>query len=112
DAADIFTDAVQREIWDVLVMLAEDETAYLDTAAVIENVPEPIAEMIPTLLTYTEAQEQWYPTRIVAEAEAILRRLLDEYATERNREMQELVAEAMTAGDREMAEQYQAESTR
>ncbi len=112
EAADVFTDAFHRAIWDTLTMLANDETAYLDTDAVRENLPEVLAENLEQLLSYTEKQETWYAGQIVAEAEALLRNLLHDYARGRIEESRALLEDAHTEGDAEMVRYYAAEMTR
>ena len=108
---DVFIGAEQRAIWDALVLLTGDESAYLDTEAVIETVPEPVAETIPDLLALTEAQADWYVGRVVVEAEAVLRRLLDEYARQRISEVTEMAEEARAEGDLDLVRAFGAEIT-
>jgi DNA primase len=112
EAADVFTDAFHRAIWDTLTMLANDETAYLDTDAVRENLPDVLAENLNHLLSYTERQEAWYAGQIVAEAEALLRNLLHDYAKVRIEESRALLEDARAEGDAEMMRYYAAEMTR
>ncbi len=112
EAADVFTDTFHRAIWETLVMLAKDETAYLDTDAVRENLPDVLAENLAQLLIYTEKQETWYVGQIVAEAEALLRNVLHDYAKIRIEESRGLLEDAQANGDPEMMRYYAAEMTR
>ncbi|MDQ6832968.1 MAG: hypothetical protein M3008_06185, partial [Chloroflexota bacterium] len=112
EAADVFTDAFHRAIWDTLVMLAKDETAYLDTDAVRENLPDILAENVEQLLVCTEKQETWYVGQIVAEAETLLRNVLHDYAKVRIEESRGLLEDAQANGDPEMMRYYAAEMTR
>jgi DNA primase len=112
EAADVFTDAFHRAIWDTLRMLVDDETAYLDTDAVREHLPDVLAENLDRLLGYTEKQETWYAGQIVAEAETLLRNLLHDYAKGRIEESRALLEDAQANGDPEMMRYYAAEMTR
>jgi len=112
EAANVFSDAFHRAIWDALVHLANDENAYLDTEAVRELLPDLLAENIEQLLAYTETQETWYVGQIVAEAEALLRNLLRDYARVRIEESRALLEEAQAEGDAETMRQYAGEMTR
>jgi DNA primase len=111
-AADLFTDTFHRAIWDTLCMLANDETAYLDTDAVRENLPEILAESLDALLAYTEKQETWYAGQVLAEAEALLRNLLHDYAKLRIAESRDLLQDAQANDDVEMTRYSAAEMTR
>jgi hypothetical protein len=112
EAADVFTDAFHRAIWDTLRILVDDETAYLDTDAVRERLPDVLAENLDRLLGYTEKQETWYAGQIVAEAETLLRNLLHDYAKGRIEESRALLEDAQANGDPEMMRYYAAEMTR
>lgn len=112
EAAEVFTETFHRAIWETLTMLANDETAYLDTDAVREHLPEVLAENIERLLSYTEKQEMWYAGQVVAEAETLLRNLLHDYAKVRIEESRVLLQDAQANDDPEMVRYYAAEMTR
>lgn len=112
DIGDAFTDPLHHAIWDALVALGHDETAYLDTEAVMERLPEVFAGDITRLLSYTEKQDIWYVGRVVQEAESQLRNLLREHANTRIQEMNGLYADARAEGGDELMRYYAAEITR
>ncbi|MDQ6907501.1 MAG: toprim domain-containing protein, partial [Chloroflexota bacterium] len=112
EAVEVFADAFHRAIWETLTMLANDETAYLDTDAVRENLPDVLADNIEQLLAHTEKQETWYAGQVVAEAETLLRNLLHDYAKVRIEESRVLLQDAQANDDPEMVRYYAAEITR
>ncbi len=112
DAGEVFTDPLHHALWATLTALAKDETAYLDTEAVRERLPEILQENINELLAHTERQSSWYVSRVVAEAESSLRTLLQEHAHSRITEAMGLFEDAQAEGDAEMMRYYQAELAR
>lgn len=112
DVGDAFTDPFHRAIWDALTALAHDDTAYLDTEAVMEQLPDVLADDLSRLLAYTERQEHWYVGRVVQEAEAQLRNLLREHANARIQQLNGLYTDARAEGDEELMRYYAAEITR
>lgn len=112
DAADVFTDAFQREVWATLADLANNPEAYLDTDAVFENLPDVLAENLTQLLTYSEQQERWYAGRAAVEAQGILRNLLQEYAHRRIAESSGLAEDARAEGNVDMERYYMTEMQR
>jgi DNA primase len=112
EAAEVFTDPFHRAIWETLRMLANDESAYLDTDAVRENLPEVLADNLDQLLVSTEKQEMWYAGQVLAEAETLLRNLLHDYAKLRIAESRGLLEDAQANDDSEMMRYYAAEMTR
>lgn len=112
DAGDAFTDPFHHAIWEALVTLAHDDEAYLDTEAVMELLPDVLADDIARLLAYTERQDTWYVGRVVQEAEAQLRNLLREHANARIQELNGLYGDARAEGDEELMRYYATEITR
>ena len=112
EAVEVFSDTFHRAIWETLTMLANDETAYLDTDAIREHLPDVLAENLGQLLAHTEKQETWYAGQVVAEAETLLRNLLHDYAKVRIEESRVLLQDAQANDDPEMVRYYAAEMTR
>lgn len=112
EAGEVFTDSAERLIWDVLVRLALDESAYLDTDAVYEGVPPELHERLDAIVQHTEGRDASYTGRTIADASALMRGILQEYAKQRIDEMKDLLREAQESEDEELVRFYQAEQHR